>query len=230
MMYSSANGLSLQHNESPCQIRFVQKVARPDRSNMPAIIAGYFGNLGIGIVMPEKELHVNDQCINPDAECANRKGPLLISASWRNVIMSKVQSVYYDMIGGYTNWAQAESRIYIAAHDQSAQPATKQPERVYFGGVVGGAPPVTRFENFAGKFYATKFVQKVEEEDASEIMSDADSFLDMTTAAKSMDLSHVHVAVHAKAREHHHELTRIRAETSDLAAIASRIKAKLTKS
>merc|ERR1711918_329784 len=121
-------------------------------------------------------------------------------------MMSKVQNTHYDMIGAYTNWAQGQSRIYLAAHDQSAQPATKQPERVYFGGVVGGAPPVTRFENFAGKFYATKFVQNVKEEDASEIMSDADSFLDITSAAKEMDLSHVHVAVHAKTRQHQEEL------------------------
>merc|ERR1711959_419135 len=110
LVYSSLKGMFMQHSENPCQIRFVQKVSKKGKSNMPGIISGYFGNVGFGTRTARKALHVKDQCTNKnDAKCADRKGPIILSASWRNVLMSKVKNTYYDMIGSYTNWAGGKS-------------------------------------------------------------------------------------------------------------------------
>jgi len=227
LISSGVNGFRFEHSEKACQIRFVQKEMQPGRSQAPAIIAGLNGNLGVGTVSPGKMLHVMDQCRGTDEECANRKGPLLLSASWRNVVMAKVQTKYFDMIGAYTNWAKGVSSIYIGAHDQQALPVTKSFERVYFGGVVGGDSPVARFENFVGKFYATKFVQQVQDQDASDILKNADAFLDVAHTAKSVDLSYTHIALHSKVANHDAELANIGNQMTDLLLMAKGMKAKL---
>jgi len=227
LMYSKSQGLNLEHSENPCQMRFIQKQMQDGQSTVPAILAGSNGNIGVGIEDPEKALHVQDECTKTDAECANRKGPLMLSASWRNVVVSKVQDVHYDMIGAYTNWGKGTSTIHVAAHDQQARPATTAVERVYFGGFNGDNPPVVRFENYVGKFYATKFVQNVEREAASGIIQDADSFLDMAHTAKSVDLSHTHIALHAKTAAHKVHLANLESEMADLLATARSMTSKL---
>lgn len=228
MIHTGTKGLTFEHSESACQIRFVQKMRKEGKSEVPGIISGFKGNIGVGTTQPEKELHVMDNCKKTDAECANRDGPLMLSASWRNVVMAKVQDSHYDMIGAYTNWAKGTSLVYIAAHDQQALPVTKSFERVYFGGPDGENPPAARFENFEGKFYATKFVENVREEEASEVLKDADVFLDTAHTAKSVDLSHAHLALHAKVSHHKAHLGALQTEMDDTIAIAKKLKAKLS--
>jgi len=207
LMFSGIKGLVLEHNTNPCQIRFVQKIKQQGKSALPAIIAGLGGRLGIGVVTPEKDLHIMDQCISEnDDQCANRKGPLLLSASWRNTVMSKVGNSYYDMIGAYTNWAKDTSSVHIGARDQMARPAVKISPRVVFGGNVKQTDGLARFEPSVGKFYATKFAQNVAAAPKARILEDADSFLDVAHTAKTVDVAHTHVALHAKTARHAQKL------------------------
>jgi hypothetical protein len=222
MMYSDNSGIKLEHSENPTQIRFVQKQSQSGKSTNPAIIAGYFGNLGIGTRTPYKKLHVKDLCTKPDAECADRKGQIMMSASWRNVLMSKIGKTNYDMIGAYTNWAKGRSIIYIGAHDSQARPTTQPVTRVYFGGVpVGKVKPDVRYENDNGKFYAKKFVKKLKAKALSEVSMNADVFLEMAHNADSVDLVDHTVALHGKTSHHNRQLNDLESEIRKLDSIVT---------
>jgi hypothetical protein len=228
-MYSGATGMAFEHSENPCQIRFVQKISQKGKSSNPGILAGYFGNIGIGTRTPLKKLQVNDMCTaKADAECANRKGQILMSASWRNVLMSKIQTTNYDMIGAYTNWGGGKSVVYLGAHDSQARPMTRPVERVYFGGVPKGrVKPFAYYENLNGKMYATKFVKMVKKKEAFEISRNADVFLETAHTAKTVDLAHATVALHAKTHRHDTQLADLQQQVGAMTSTLSRIRAKL---
>jgi hypothetical protein len=192
------------------------------------MIAGYFGNIGVGTRTPSKKLEIDDKCIfKQDTKCATRKGQLMLSASWRNTLMSKVKTTYYDMIGSYANWAKGKSVVYIAAHDSQARPVTAPVDRVYFGGIPRGrVKPMVRFEAMNGKFYATKFVKKVKLREVEEISRRADVFLDMGVG-ETTDLVDTAIALKAKTRRHHHQLAQLETDAKDLAEQMSKLKLRL---
>jgi len=216
LIYSSQNGMFFEHTENPCQIRFVQKISQQGKSTQPGIVAAYRGNIGIGTRVPQRKLHVEDRCTKKqDAECSNRKGQIMLSASWRNTLMSKMKTTNYDMIGSYVNWAKGRSAVHIAAYDSQAKPMTTPTARVFFGAVPDGAvQPRVRVENMNGKFYATKFVKKIKKTYTEDLYRNADVLLD----TGSVDLVDISLALHAKTAHHEEKLRRLESETKTLLA------------
>jgi hypothetical protein len=195
---------------------------------MPGTIAGYYGNVGIGTRRPERMLHVKHQCTSKnDAECVDRSGQIMLAASWRNVLMSRIKNINYDIIGSYANWAQGKSVIYIGAHDSQARPSTSPIQRVFFGRTLAGeVMPRVRVEMLNGKFYAKKFVKIMPKKAAAEIEENADMFLDVENGTP-VDVADMSLALHAKTRHHAKALAHLTSEADRLIEQAKQLKLRL---
>jgi len=223
LLMSSANGLQLAHTTVPCQIRFVQKAEKSGQKTDAGVIAGYFGNVGIGTRTPFLELHVKDECKTPnDSTCSDRDGQVMIeSPDNRNVLMSKVQSAHYELIGHYPKWSLRDTDIYIGAVDEDAVPRTEAPLRIFFGGVAQGTTtPRVQLDVKTGKMHASLFEKAVSKERMTEIMSNADVLLDITNE-QPQDISELLLSLHAKTSQHDEALSQIQKQTQELNDIIS---------